>query len=131
MGLAERATKDREILGIDVDQPAIDPTVPGDDAVSQVSLVGQPEIGGPVGDEPVEFNETVFVQQQIEPFPGGELPLLVLLGDPGRPAALLGLGLAAVKIVETIAGACHGASGRIRTSFALKSGTRTRCRAAS
>jgi hypothetical protein len=38
-----------------------------------------------VGHEPVQLDEAALVEQQVEPLAGGELALLVLLGDAGRP----------------------------------------------
>ena len=61
----------------------------------------------PQGDEPVELHEAAFVEQQIQPLARGELPLLVLLGDPRRPPALLGEGLAVMKLFEELTGVGH------------------------
>ena len=107
VGLRQRAAEHREVLGEDVDQPPVDPAVAGDDAVAEVLLLGQAEIGGAVGDEAVQLDEAALIEQQVEPLPRGELALLVLLGDAGRPAALLGLGLAMMEVVEELAGVVH------------------------
>ncbi len=104
MGLRQRAAEDREVLGEDVHQAPIDPAVAGDDAVARILLLGEAELGGPVGDEAVQLDEAPLIEQQIEPLPRGELSLLVLLGDAGGAATLLGLGLAMMEIVEEIAG---------------------------
>jgi hypothetical protein len=108
VGFRERSAEDGEVLAEDVHQPPVDAPGAGDDAVAKVDLVGQPEVGGAVRHEPVEFDEAPLVEQEVEPFAGGELALLVLLGDPPCPAALLGLGLAALQFLETLAGVGHG-----------------------
>ena len=69
-----------------------------------------------VGHEAVQLDEAALVEQEVEALAGGELALLVLLGDPLGAAALLGLGLAVVELVEEIAGIGHGGenvSGRV------------------
>ena len=48
-------------------------------------LLVEPEVGGAVGDEPVELDEAALVEQQVEPLARGELALLVLLRDARRP----------------------------------------------
>ena len=53
-------------------------------------LLVEAEVGGAVGDEPVELDEAALVEQQVEPLAGGELALLVLLRHAGGAAALLG-----------------------------------------
>ena len=100
----ERAAEHGEVLGEDVDQPAVDPAVAGDDAVAGHDLLGQPEIGGAVGDEPVELDEAALVEQQIEPLARGELPFLVLLRDPRGAAALLGQRLPMMELFQQCAG---------------------------
>ena len=100
----------------------MNPTVASDYAVAQKLLLVKPEIGGAVSDEAVELHEAAFVEQEVEPLPGGKLPLLVLLSDTLGPATLLGLGLAVVKVFEKGAGVGHGREakrqsdgGRVRT----------------
>ena len=109
VGLGQRAAEDGEVLGEDVDQPAVDPAVAGHDAVAQILLLVQAEIGGAVGDEAIQLDEAARIEQQVEPLPGGELALLVLLGDALRPAALLGLGLFVVQQIEEFPRCRHGA----------------------
>ena len=84
VGLRERAAEDGEVLGEDVDQAAVDPAPPGHDAVAERLLGRHAEVGGAVGDEAVEFGEGAGIEQQVEPLAGGELALLVLLGDAVR-----------------------------------------------
>ena len=48
-----------------------------------------------------------LVEQQIQPFPCGEFSLLVLLGDAGRPAALLGERLPVMQLLEKFSGVGH------------------------
>src|SRR4029077_14507561 len=105
--LGERTAEDGEVLGEDVDRPAVDPSIASDDAVTGIDLVGEAEVGSPVGDEPVELDEAPLVEQQIETLARGELALLVLLGDPCRSAALLGERLAVMEILKDGAGIGH------------------------
>ena len=53
-----------------------------------------------MGHEAIELDEAAFVEQEVEPFPGGELSLLVLLRDPVGTSALFGESLTVVEIVE-------------------------------
>ena len=71
-------------------------------------LLVEAEVGGAVGDEAVELDEAALVEQEVEPLAGGELALLVLLGDPRGSPALLGEGLAVVELIEELAGVGHG-----------------------
>ena len=106
--LGERSAEHREVLGEDVHQPAVDPARAGDHPVTGIDLLFQPKIGGAVGDKPVELDEAAFVQQEVEPLPGGELAFLVLLRDPLGAATLLGERLAVMQIVEEFSGVRHG-----------------------
>ena len=107
----QRAAEDGEVLGEDVDQPAVDPARAGDHAVAGDDLLIEAEVGGAVGDEAVELDEAALVEQQVEPLAGGELALLVLLRHAGGSPALLGEGLAVVQLIEQLSGVGHG--GRI------------------
>ena len=71
-------------------------------------MLVQSEVGRPVTDLTVELEEAALVQQQVEPLPGGELALLVLLGDPVGTTALLGEFLAVMEFVEKFSGVGHG-----------------------
>ena len=86
----QRAAEHGEVLREDVDQPAVDPAVAGDDAVAGNFCLVEAEVGGAVGHEPVELDEAAFVEEEVEPLARGELPLLVLLGDARGPPALFG-----------------------------------------
>ena len=106
-GLGERPAEDREILGEHVHQAAIHPAVAGHHPVTQNLLLLEPEVGAAVRDEPVQLDEGPRVEQQIQPFPRRELPLLVLLRQPVRPAALLGERLLVMQLIEEIARIGH------------------------
>ena len=71
-------------------------------------LLVEPEVGAAVGDEAVELDEAARIEQQVEPLAGGELALLVLLGEALGAAALLGLGLLVVQLIEELARCGHG-----------------------
>ena len=105
MRLGQRAAEHGEVLREDVDQPAVDAAVAGDDAVAVELLLLEAEVGRPVRDEPVELDEAAFVEQEVEPLARGELALGVLRLDARGAAALLRLGAAALEEVELVA---HG-----------------------
>jgi hypothetical protein len=71
--------QDGEVLAVNVDQPAIHGAVTGDHTVPQELGLLQPEVGAPVIHELVYLNEAPGVQKTIDPLPGGQLALLVLL----------------------------------------------------
>ena len=102
MRLGERAAEDGEVLGEDVDEPAVDAAGAGDDAVTGIYLLLEAEGGGAVSDEAVELDEAAGVEEQIQPLAGGELALLVLLGHSLGASSLLGEGLAVVELVEPL-----------------------------
>lgn len=82
--------------------------MPGDDPVTQHLLVGEPEVGGAMSHESIEFDKTALVEQEVEPLSGGEFSLFVLLGHSGGTAALFRLGLAMMEVVEQLALIRHG-----------------------
>ena len=104
----QRAAEHGEVLGEDVDQPAVDPAVAGDHAVAGNDLLVQAEVGGAVGDEAVELDEAALVEQEVEPLARGELALLVLLRHARGSPALFGEGLAVMELVEELSGVGHG-----------------------
>src|SRR5882762_14843 len=88
----QRPAEHGEVLRVDVDDAAVDPSPPRHHPVTQDLLVGQSKIGGPVGHEAVELDERSRVEQHLEPLARGHLPLLMLRGDAVGATALLGLG---------------------------------------
>ena len=98
--LRQRAAEHREVLREDVDEPAVDAAVPGDDAVAVELLRLEPEVGGAVHDEAVELDERAFVEQQVEPLARGELALFVLRLEARLAAALLRLGAPPLEQLE-------------------------------
>jgi hypothetical protein len=77
--LAERAAEDREVLRIHAHGTAVDRAVSRDDSVAVRTVLLQAEVGGAVAGELVQLRETPLVQQEIDPFAGGQLALRVLL----------------------------------------------------
>ena len=63
----------------------------GDDAVGGNFLAGHAEVGLAVLGEQADLLEAAGVDQGVDPLAGGELALLLLLGQPVGPAALLEL----------------------------------------
>ena len=97
--LRQRTTEDREVLAEDEDRPAVDLAVAGDDAVAEERL-GRGRVA--VGDERIEFDERVGVEQQVEPFARRQLAGFVLLRDARLAAAHPGRRAHLVKAIESL-----------------------------
>ena len=57
------------VLGEGEHLPPVHQSVPGDHGVAKELAVGKTEIGGPVGDEGVQFLKGALVHQQDQPLP--------------------------------------------------------------
>ena len=90
--LRQRATEHREVLAEHEDESTIDRAVAGDDAVAQVALAVQAEIGCAMSHERVELDERIRVEQQLQPLARRQLAALVLLVDALLAAAEQTLG---------------------------------------
>ena len=105
MHLPQAAAEDGEILREDVHQAPVDGAPAGDDAVGEVLLLVQVEVGGAVDDEGVQLTEGAFIEQQVEALAGGEAAALVLgfnaLQTPSQAA--LSFELAQVFVFRTVA----------------------------
>ena len=108
--LAQRATEDGEVLAEHADGAAVDGAVPGDDAVAVGPVRGDPEIGGPMPGELVEFGERAGIEQPLHPLPGGHLALGVLVFHRPRRAGVDRLVPAALQVGD-LAG--RGVRGRV------------------
>jgi len=89
MHLAGRAAEHAEVLAGEVDQSAIDRGGAGDDTVGGDFLAGQAEVDLPVLGEQANLLEAAPIDQAVDALAGGELALLLLLGQPVEAAALL------------------------------------------
>ena len=69
--------------------------------------VVQPELGRAVGDERVQLDERPRVQQEIEPFAGGQLAPGVLPLDPDRSPAEQRLAAHPLQALETLFAGRH------------------------
>ena len=107
VGLRQAAAEDGEVLRKDVDQPAVDPAMAGDHAVSRDAALLHGEIGATMDDELVQFLERALVQKQGEPFPGGQLSRIVLALDSSRIVTLFGLPVSPSKLLKLFPGV-HG-----------------------
>ncbi|MNV29877.1 hypothetical protein D3C71_1211230 [compost metagenome] len=87
MGFRQRAAEYGEILGKDVDLPAVDRAPPCDYAITGDFLVRHAEIDGAMGDIHVEFFERTLVEQHLDPFAGRQLAFGMLGLDPPDAAA--------------------------------------------
>ena len=82
--LAEGAPEDGEVLAEDAHPPAVDGAEAGDHAVGVGPVVLEPHAVGPVPGQHVELLERPLVEQVVDPLPGGQLALgVVLLDGPG------------------------------------------------
>ena len=79
--LGQRSTEDREVLAEDEHQAPVDGAVASDDAIAQVALLVQTEVGGPMDNERVELDERSRIQQQVQSLARGQLALGMLLVD--------------------------------------------------
>ena len=61
--LGKRAPENREVLGEDEDEPAVDGAMTRDDAVAEDDLLVQTEAGRAVRHERVELDERIGIQQ--------------------------------------------------------------------
>ena len=100
MGFRERAAEHGEILGEDVDHPAIDGAPAGDDAVAREFVLLHAEIDAAVLDIHVELLEGAVVEEELKPLPGRELAALVLRLDAPLTAAVAGPGPANFKLFQ-------------------------------
>ena len=105
VGLGEGAAKNGEILGEGVDQAPVDGPVSRHDPVAEDLLLLQSELHGAVGHETVQLDEGALVQQELQPFPGRKLPLLVLGLQSRLAASELGLPL---KLLQALQFLVHG-----------------------
>lgn len=70
------------------------------DAIAVDLLLVEPEVGGAMGDKAVVFDKGALVEENVEPFAGGEFSLVVLGFDAGWSAAEFGFSAAAFEEVE-------------------------------
>ena len=89
--LAGRAAQDGEVLAGQMDEPAVDGGRAGDDAVGGNFLAGHAEVDLAVLGEQADLLEAAGIDQGVDALAGGELALLLLLGQAVGAAALLEL----------------------------------------
>jgi hypothetical protein len=75
---AQTSAKNRKVLGEDVNQPAIDPTVSGYHPVPENLLVFHAEIRTTMHYEFIEFLESSLIQKVFNPFPGRQFAFFML-----------------------------------------------------
>ena len=92
--LAEGTAEDGEVLAEDAHPPAVDGAEAGDHTVGVGPVVLQPHAVGPVPGQHVELLERPLVEQVLDPLPGGQLALGVVLLDRPGAAGVEGLVLA-------------------------------------
>ena len=89
---AERPAQHGEVLREEEDLAPVDRGPAGDDAVAEKELLVEPERGGAVDREAVEFDERIRIDERVDAFAGGALAARVLAIDrllPGRGERLL------------------------------------------
>ena len=77
----DRSGDDRKVLGENVDRPAIDLSISGDDAIGRPFALGHSEIRGRRFRQHEFFDECSRIQKLIETLSRGELPFRMLFGD--------------------------------------------------
>ena len=101
MGLTERATEDREVLGVDADLATVDLAEAGDDAVGVGTRVLQAHARGDVAVQHVELLERVFVEEILETFSCGHATLGLMAFDRLLATRDAGFGLEGLELLET------------------------------
>jgi hypothetical protein len=84
------------------DQPSVDGSPAGDDAVSRNSLARHAKLCAAMLDEHVELLERSLVEQYVDSFPGGELAARVLSIDALLATAEPGIGSTLLKLLEDL-----------------------------
>ena len=102
VGFGERAAEHCKIVRKDVDQPAVDAAVAGDEAVARRALLLHAKVSAAVRDEFVEFLEAALVQQQRDPLPRGQLAGLVFPLATVRPATGFGFRVTPAKFFQPV-----------------------------
>ena len=100
--LAGGAAEDAEVLAGKVDGAAVDGAGAGDDAVGGDFLAGHPEVDLPVLGEQADLLEAAGVEEDVDAFAGGELPLLLLLGETVGAAPLLEVLLLLAEVLDQL-----------------------------
>ncbi len=100
MNFTQAAAEYGEILGKYIDQPPIDGSPAGYNAVARIFLFFQSKIVGAMDNKRVSFMERTFIQQKVKAFTGGQFTLFVLGFDPIRTAALAGAGFSVTQVLE-------------------------------
>src|SRR6185503_8773188 len=100
--LGQRTAEHREILREHVDEPSVDSTVAGHDAVAVILLLIQTEIARAVDHKAIELDERTFVEEKVEALARRELSFRVLCLDASLAASLLRLGNATLEQVQLL-----------------------------
>ena len=90
VALGEGAAEDGKVLGEDEDGSPVDPTVPGDNPVPRDLLLRHPEVLAAVLNQLADLLEAAAVEEGLDPFPGGQLAVAVVAGDPVWASPQLG-----------------------------------------
>ena len=108
MGFAQCPAEYGEILCKNIHQSSGDGAVARHDAVAEVVFLVEAEIAATVHDKLADFLETVFVQQQLNAFAGGQFAFFVLGFYPFFSAAQQGFGVFSVEFGEGWGKGTHG-----------------------
>src|SRR5262249_54830115 len=100
--LGQRSAKDGEVLGEQIDSPAIDRAPTGHNPVTGDFRFFHSEFVGPMFDEHVELLERTLIEQKLDTFPRGELSARVLGLDPRLATAEAGLLAALLEFIEDV-----------------------------
>ena len=106
MAFRQRSAEHGEILGEDIDEPAIDGAAPGHDAVTGDLLFGHAEFGAVMLHIHVELFEAAGIQQDIQPLARRQPALLVLGLDALFPTTHAGGVTAAFQFFQLLQHGC-------------------------
>src|SRR5688572_20114407 len=86
MHLPQAAAEHGKVLRKGIDEAPLDRAPAGHDRVAHELLGVEVEVMGAVLDEGIQLAERAFIEQEIDPFAGGQTSFLVLCIDPFLPA---------------------------------------------
>ena len=100
--LAQRATEDGEVLGVDADLAPVDLAVARDDAIGVGTRVLEAHARGDVAIQHVKFLEGVFVKEVLKALASGHSTLRAMTLNRYFSTSNTGLSLAGFELVQTL-----------------------------
>jgi hypothetical protein len=97
------ASENCKVLGKDINNPAINSTVAGNDPVPEELLAFHAELGAAMGLEHIKLFKAAFIEQHFDPFPGGHPAFGMLLVNAFLATAQTGQVTHFQKFVKVVA----------------------------